>query len=99
MWGITGVQKEAVLAARRALVTVEEIVDELDARPGAVVLPSWALSHVSPVPGGSHPSYAQGYSVRDNDFYIAWDKISRDRESFLAWMAEHVLQAAGREIR
>jgi glutaconate CoA-transferase subunit A len=94
MWGITGVQKEAVLAARRALVTVEEIVDELDARPGAVVLPSWALSYVSPVPGGSHPSYAQGYSVRDNDFYVAWDEISRDRDSFLAWMAEHVLAAS-----
>ncbi|GAA3435402.1 CoA transferase subunit A [Kutzneria kofuensis] len=64
LWGITGVQKEAVLAATRSLVTVEEIVDELEPVPGAVVLPSWAVGHVAAVPGGSHPSYAAGYSVR-----------------------------------
>jgi glutaconate CoA-transferase, subunit A len=93
-WGITGVQKEAVLAARRSVVTVEEVVDELDARPGAVVLPSWAISHVVVVPGGSHPSYALDYSVRDNDFYVAWDEISRDRASFQAWMDTHVHSAA-----
>jgi glutaconate CoA-transferase subunit A len=94
MWGITGVQKEAVLAARRVLVTVEEIVDELTDRPGGVVLPSWVITYVSVVPGGAHPSYAQGYSHRDNDYYVAWDGISRDRERFGAWMAEHVLAAA-----
>jgi glutaconate CoA-transferase subunit A len=93
MWGITGVQKEAVLAARRSLVTVEEIVDELDPRPGAVVLPSWVISYVSAVPGGAHPSYAQGYSRRDNDYYLAWDAISRDRDRFRAWLHEHVLAA------
>jgi glutaconate CoA-transferase subunit A len=91
MWGITGVQKEAVLAARRALVTVEEIVDELAPRPGSVVLPSWVLSHVAMVPGGTHPSYAQGYSVRDNDYYRAWDAISADRERFLEWLDEAVM--------
>jgi glutaconate CoA-transferase subunit A len=90
MWGITGVQKEAVLAARKALVTVEELVDELTPRAGAVVLPSWALAYVAVVPGGAHPSYAHGYSVRDNDFYVAWDGVSRDRDTFTAWMAEHV---------
>ncbi len=93
MWGITGVQKEAVLAARRSLVTVEEIVDELAPRPGAVVLPSWAVSLVSLVPGGAHPSYAHGYSTRDNDFYLAWDPVSRDRDTFLAWMRDHVVVA------
>jgi glutaconate CoA-transferase subunit A len=91
MWGITGVQKEAVLAARRSLVTVEEIVDSLEPMPTQVVLPTWAVSAVALVPGGSHPSYAQGYSVRDNDFYQAWDAISRDRDTFHTWMAEHVL--------
>jgi glutaconate CoA-transferase, subunit A len=91
MWGITGVQKEAVLAAERSLVTVEEVVDELVPRPGAVVLPTWALTYVAAVPGGAHPSYAQGYSVRDNDFYLGWDAISRDRETFARWMAEHVV--------
>ncbi len=94
MWGITGVQKEAVLAARRSIVTVEEVVDRLDPRPGAVVLPTWAVTTVAPVPGGAHPSYAHGYSVRDNDFYVAWDAISRDRETFTAWMRGNVLAAA-----
>ena len=89
-WGITGVQKEAVLAASRSVVTVEEIVDVLDPRPGAVVLPAWAVGYVAPVPGGAHPSYALGYSVRDNDFYVAWDAISRDRQTFGRWLDEHV---------
>jgi glutaconate CoA-transferase, subunit A len=91
LWGITGVQKEAVLAAHRAVVTVEEVVDVLDPRPGAVVLPGWVISAVAEVPGGAHPSYAHGYSVRDNAFYEAWDAISRDRDTFLAWMQTHVL--------
>ncbi len=95
LWGITGVQKEAVLAARRSVITVEEVVDELVPVPDAVVLPSWAVTLVSVVPGGAHPSYAHGYSVRDNDFYLAWDKISRDRDGFLRWMDEHVLEVGG----
>jgi glutaconate CoA-transferase, subunit A len=89
-WGISGVQKEAVLASDRSVVTVEEIVDSLEPRPGAVVLPSWAVSYVAAAPGGAHPSYALGYSVRDNDFYLAWDAISRDRQRFAAWLDEHV---------
>jgi glutaconate CoA-transferase subunit A len=94
LWGITGVQKEAVLAATRSLVTVEEIVDILDPRPGAIVLPSWAVTAVALAPGGSHPSYAHGYSQRDNDYYVRWDAISRDREGFRAWMEEHVMKPA-----
>jgi glutaconate CoA-transferase, subunit A len=94
LWGISGVQKEAVLAAQRALVTVEEIVPELRPRPDAVVLPSWVLSAISLVPGGAHPSYAHGYYDRDNAFYVAWDAISRDRERFRAWMERHVLGTA-----
>jgi glutaconate CoA-transferase subunit A len=98
-WGITGIQKEAVLAASRSVVTVEEIVDSLEPRPGAIVLPSWTVSYVALVPGGAHPSYALGYSARDNDFYLAWDVISRDRDRFAAWLDEHVYEAAvaGRE--
>ncbi len=94
LWGIVGVQKEAVLAADRVLVTVEEVVDSLEPRPDAVVLPSWVVDAVAVVPGGSHPSYAAGYSIRDNAFYAAWDDISRDRDSFRAWMDEHVLDKA-----
>ncbi|MBY6263882.1 CoA transferase subunit A [Azospirillum sp. 412522] len=91
IWGILGVQKEAVLAAKRSIVTVEEIVDDLEAPPNACVLPTWAVSAVCPVPGGAYPSYAQGYSERDNRFYKAWDPIARSRETFLAWMQRHVL--------
>jgi glutaconate CoA-transferase subunit A len=94
-WGITGVQKEAVLAARRSVVTVEEIVDSLDPRPNAVVLPSWTVSYVAHVRSGAHPSYALDYTVRDNDYYVAWDKIARDRETFGAWLAGSVLATQG----
>ena len=94
LWGITGVQKEAVLAAKRALVTVEEVVDELVPRPGQVILPPSTVDEVAVVPNGAHPSYADGYSVRDNDFYREWDAIARDRDTFLDWMRAHVVDAA-----
>jgi len=92
MWGVVGVQKEAVLAARRAIVTVEEIVEDFGPRNlNAVILPSWTVGAIALVPGGAYPSYAQGYYARDNAFYIAWEPIARTRESFLAWMKENVL--------
>ncbi|MFF8841694.1 CoA transferase subunit A [Streptomyces sp. NPDC015127] len=92
LWGLAGVQKEAVLAADRVLVTVEEIVDRLEPVPGGVVLPGWVIDAVALVPGGAHPSYAAGYSERDNDFYKAWDPIARDRDVFRQWIEEHVLR-------
>ncbi len=91
MWGIVGVQKEAVLAAKKVIVTVEEIVDDLAAPANAVILPRWAVSAVCVVPGGAHPSYAQGYYARDNAFYKDWDAIARDRETFSGWMQRHIL--------
>jgi glutaconate CoA-transferase subunit A len=91
MWGITGVQKEAILAAKRSLVTVEEIVERLDPMPGQVILPTWAISAVALAPGGARPSYTHGYYDRDNTFYQAWDQISRDRDTFTTWMNEHIL--------
>jgi glutaconate CoA-transferase, subunit A len=94
LWGISGVQKEAVLASARSLVTVEEIVDELEPVPGAVILPGWAVTAVAAAPGGAHPSYVHGYYERDNAFYVRWDAISRDREAFGDWIREHVLEAA-----
>jgi glutaconate CoA-transferase, subunit A len=91
--GIIGVQKEAVLAARRAIVTVEEVVEAFGPRSSnAVILPAWTLSAVVVAPNGARPSYAHGYYSRDNAFYIAWDQISRERETFLAWMRENVLR-------
>jgi glutaconate CoA-transferase, subunit A len=94
LWGLAGVQKETALASAAAIATVEEIVDELEARPHSVILPAWTIAAVCRVPGGAHPSYAAGYSTRDNDFYSEWDEISRDRERFLEWMRERVLDAA-----
>ena len=95
--GISGVIKEAVLAAKRSIVTVEEIVDDLAVpSPNAIVLPGWTISAVAEVPQGAWPSYVQGRYGRDNAFYQAWDGISRDRESFLAWIDEHVLGSEGR---
>jgi glutaconate CoA-transferase, subunit A len=90
--GVLGVQKEAVLASRRSVVTVEEIVDELPERSlNAVVLPHWTVGYVVEVPGGAFPSYAQGYYPRNNSFYKKWDDIARERDTFQAWMQENVL--------
>jgi glutaconate CoA-transferase subunit A len=90
LWGIVGVQKEVVLASARSLVTVEEIVDELEPQPGATVLPSWVTTVVAEAPRGASPSYAHDYYDRDNGFYQRWDGISRDRDSFRTWMEENV---------
>jgi glutaconate CoA-transferase, subunit A len=91
--GIVGVQKQAVLAAKRALVTVEEIVDDFGPRsPNTVILPSWTVRAIACVPGGAHPSYAHGYYKRDNAYYKAWDAIARERDSFLAWIKTNVLE-------
>jgi glutaconate CoA-transferase subunit A len=92
--GILGAQKEAAMAARRLVVTVEEVVDRLDAPMNAVVLPGFVVSAVACVPGGAYPSYAQGYYSRDNAFYLAWDAISREREEFGRWMETHVFGVA-----
>ena len=94
LWGISGVQKEVVLGAKRSIVTVEEIVEELDQKPGSTQLPAWTVTAVCECPGGAHPSYSHGYYDRDNAFYVSWDGISRDRDRFLAWMQSHVLETA-----
>jgi len=91
IWGITGIQKEAALSARRVIVTVEEVVEEFEPRPFQIVLPSVAIDAVAVEPEGARPSYADGYYDRDNVFYEAWDPIGRDRERFAAWMERHVL--------
>ncbi|HSR07359.1 MAG TPA: CoA-transferase, partial [Bryobacteraceae bacterium] len=91
LWGIVGAQKEAIMAAERAIVTVEEIVDKLDAPPNAVILPRWILSAVSEVKHGAFPSYTHGYYPRNNAFYKQWDVISKDRDTFLAWIEKHIM--------
>ena len=90
--GIIGVQKEAALAAKRVVVTVEEVVpDFAGLHPNLCVLPHWTVTAIAVVPGGAHPSYAQGYYARDNASYLEWDKISSDRDAFSGWMQANVL--------
>jgi glutaconate CoA-transferase subunit A len=91
--GIVGVQKEAVLAAKRSIVTVEEIVDNFEPRSlNAIILPAWTVTAIAIVPGGAFPSYAHGYYRRANAFYKEWDAIARNRDTFRAWMEENVLK-------
>ena len=90
--GIVGIQKEAVLAARRSVVTVEEIVEDFaDVHPNACVLPRFVVGAIAVVPGGAHPSYAHGYYRRDNKAYLEWDKIAADRATFEGWIEANVL--------
>ncbi|MCU0234360.1 MAG: hypothetical protein MUE90_10080 [Thermoanaerobaculales bacterium] len=89
--GILGVQKEAVLAAARSIVTVEEIVASVDERGGGRVIPHWAVDVVCAAPLGAFPSYAQGYYDRSNAFYQRWGEVSRDYDGFRAWMERYLL--------
>jgi glutaconate CoA-transferase subunit A len=92
--GIIGIQKEAVLAAKRAVVTVEEVVDDFEGlHPNLTILPNWTITAISVVPGGAHPSYTHGYYIRDNAAYLEWDEVSAEREKFRSWMHQHVLEA------
>lgn len=91
LWGITGVQREVVLASKVSIVTVEEIVDGFDDRPDASVIPAMAVTAVSEAPNGARPSYAQGYYERDNRAYQDWDTVSRDPERFEQWIHQHVM--------
>ena len=88
--GIVGAQKEAALAAKVLVITVEEVVDDLEAPMNGIVLPAWVVTAIACVPGGAYPSYAQGYYARDNAFYLAWDEIARERGRFAEWVDRHV---------
>ncbi len=92
IWGIIGEQKEAVFAAKRVIVTAEEIVDEavIRADPNRTIIPGLIVSAVCHVPYCAHPSYAQGYYDRDNPFYLEWDKISSNPDDVKRWLAEWV---------
>ncbi len=90
--GITAAQKEVVLASKRSVVTVEEVVEDFDdVHKNACILPHWTVTAIALVPGGAHPSYAHGYYRRDNAAYIEWDPIAADRDRFRAWMEANVL--------
>jgi glutaconate CoA-transferase subunit A len=96
--GIIGVQKEAALAAKRVVVTVEEVVPDFDGlHPNLCILPHWTIDAIAVVPGGAHPSYTHGYYARDNAAYLEWDKVSADRELFSGWMRDNVL-SVGPEV-
>ncbi len=92
IWGLLGVQKEAAFASRRVIVVVEELVDEAVIRsdPNRTVIPALIVDAVVVEPWGAHPSYAQGYYDRDNDFYVAWEGISRDPAALARYLDEFV---------
>jgi len=92
VWGILGEQREAAFAAKRVILTAEEIVDEAIIRsdPNRTLIPGLIVNAVCHVSYCAHPSYTQGYYDRDNDFYLAWDKISRDEKSVKAYLDEWV---------
>ncbi len=92
MWGLVGVQKEAAFASERVIVVAEELVDEdvIRSDPNRTVIPSVIVSAVVVEPWGAHPSYAQGYYDRDNDFYVAWESISRDPSRLQRYLDEFV---------
>ncbi len=92
IWGLLGVQKEAAFASRHVIVVVEELVDETVIRsdPNRTLIPASIVGAVVVEPWGAHPSYAQGYYDRDNDFYVAWDAISRDDRSLERFLDEFV---------
>jgi len=91
-WGVTGIQKEAMLAAKTVIVTVEEICARLEPVPGGTVIPSWVISSIVRLPGGARPAYTHGYYGRDNAFYREWDAIARDRDRFTRWMEQNVME-------
>jgi len=99
LWGIIGEQKEAAFAAKKVILTAEEIVDESVIRsdPNRTMIPGIVVSAVCHVPFACHPSYAQGYYDRDNEFYLAWDKISESPETVKAWLDEWVYGVKDRE--
>jgi glutaconate CoA-transferase subunit A len=92
IWGLLGVQKEAAFAARHVVVVVEELVDErvIRADPNRTVVPGFIVDAVVVEPWGAHPSYAQGYYDRDNEFYVAWEPISRDPVRLGAYLDRYV---------
>lgn len=98
VWGLMGVQKEAAFASARVVVVVEELVDEavIRADPNRTLIPGLIVDAVVVEPWGCHPSYAQGHYDRDNDFYVAWEAISRDPARLQAYLDERVLGVADR---
>lgn len=98
MWGLVGVGKEAAFAAGRVIIVAEEIVDEsvIRADPNRTMIPGVIVDAVVREPYSAHPSYAQGYYDRDNDFYLEYDGISRDQEKLEAWLDEWVYGVSGR---
>jgi glutaconate CoA-transferase subunit A len=99
IWGLLGVQKEAAFASGRVIVVVEEMVDQSQIRadPNRTVIPGLIVDAVVVEPWGAHPSYAQGYYDRDNEFYINWEPISRDPGALSRYLDEFVYGVKDRE--
>jgi glutaconate CoA-transferase subunit A len=98
IWGLLGVQKEAAFASQRVIVVVEELVDGsvIRADPNRTVIPGFIVDAVVLEPWGAHPSYAQGYYDRDNQFYVSWEPISRAPDALNQYLQEFVYGVADR---
>jgi glutaconate CoA-transferase, subunit A len=98
IWGLLGVQKEAAFASQRVIVVVEELVGEdiIRADPNRTLIPGLVVDAVVLEPWGAHPSYAQGYYDRDNDFYLGWERISRDPHELARYLDDFVYGVADR---
>jgi len=93
IWGNFGVTREAALAAKKVILTCEEIVghEVILSDPNRTIIPGFVVSSVVHEPFGSHPSPTQGYSRRDDDFYFEYHKATRTREGFEQWLQKYVL--------
>jgi glutaconate CoA-transferase subunit A len=99
LWGIVGEQKEVAFASKRVILTAEEIVDEeiIRSDPNRTLIPGFIVSAVCHVPHAAHPSYAQGYYDRDNDFYLNWDKVSESTDAVKQYLDEWIFGVKNRE--
>lgn len=99
LWGLLGVQKEAAFASKSVVVVVEEVVGEevIRADPNRTLIPGLIVDAVVEEPYGAHPSYVQGYYDRDNEFYLDWDRVSRNPELTAEWLDAWVYRLADRE--
>ncbi|MEO5970762.1 MAG: CoA-transferase, partial [Bdellovibrionia bacterium] len=99
VWGLMGTQKEAAFASKRVIVVAEEIVETSLIRkdPNRTLIPSIIVDHVVHEPWGAHPSYVQGYYDRDNDFYVKWDDISKNAETYRDYLNDFVLGVKSRD--
>lgn len=98
LWGNLGLTVEAAYAARRTIITCEEIVAEevIRSDPNRTMIPGLLVTAVVAEPGGALPSSVQGYWRRDFEPFLEYHRRSKTIEGFQAWLREWVLEIADR---